>query len=301
LDEAVIGVEEALIIQEEGGYIMPDRTHISYKGNTWLLMPAISEKYTSTKLISVYPGNKANGLPIIQGTVVLSDSNNGAPLAVFDAASLTALRTGAMGGVGVKWLTSETLHTAGVIGAGIQGMALALSACSQRKITRLFVFDKDTDRMHALKNKVAGSFPEVDVTFAENADHLVRDSELVITATGSINPVFSNHRELVQNKTFIGIGSYKPAMREFPYCIFEKGSRVYIDTPLAMKESGDLVQPMEAGYLEKERVTTLGKLISGEVPPNKDTIRIFKSVGMALVDLLIAGRIYDKALEQGFD
>ena len=84
IDELLKAVEEAFIIQENGNYLMPDRLHIDFNGNVLLLMPAFTDDYFSTKLVSVFPGNREKNMPAIYGSLLLNDSTTGKPLALFD-------------------------------------------------------------------------------------------------------------------------------------------------------------------------------------------------------------------------
>jgi len=124
-------------------------------------------------------------------------------------------------------------------------------------------------------------------------------SEVIVTATTSATPVIPDDKELLKGKHFIGIGSYKPGMREYPDALFQLTEKVVVDTPHAFEESGDLAVPLEKGLLRKDQMLTLGKIISGGETFDTSATTFFKSVGMALFDLLTAEMIYNKAKEKG--
>ena len=86
-------VEKALILQEEGHFIMPDRMHIELDNNMYLLMPAVASNLIATKLVSVFPENIKREEPSIYGSVILNDGSTGKPLALIEGSILTALRT----------------------------------------------------------------------------------------------------------------------------------------------------------------------------------------------------------------
>jgi ornithine cyclodeaminase len=293
--EAVETIEEALLIQEKGNFTMPDRTHVYQNDNLLLLMPAFTENYFSTKLVSVFPENTKLQIPSIQGIVVLNDGNTGEPLALFSGAKLTSLRTGAVGGAAFKWLSNEDIQTVGVIGAGVQGLSQALFARSVRNFRKLIIFDKNQERMEAIDQIVKEEFPDLQIHFAGDTDTLVRESECVITTTTANGPVFSDIDELVKNKLFIGIGSYKPEMQEFPDAVCRNANDIYFDTAMAKKESGDLVNPLTKGIIEEKDLRSLGSLIKNNLPAKKTGTLVFKSVGMALFDLIMAKTLYEKA------
>ncbi|UCG28553.1 MAG: hypothetical protein JSV24_04120, partial [Bacteroidales bacterium] len=98
--ELVMAVEKAMIMYEKEEFYMPQRMHLDYKGNILLLMPCFTPESMATKLVSLFPGNLEKGKPVINGIVILNDAETGEPLAVFNGAKLTAVRTGAVGGVG---------------------------------------------------------------------------------------------------------------------------------------------------------------------------------------------------------
>ena len=130
---------------------------------------------------------------------------------------------------------------------------------------------------------------------------LLEAAETVITATTSSEPVLPNEEGLLRGRHFVGIGSFKPTMREFPEALFHLVSRVFVDTEHASVESGDLAVPLREGWIQRERVVPLGRLLTGAetfADLHRETT-LFKSVGMALFDLCAAGLIYRKALVKG--
>jgi ornithine cyclodeaminase len=127
----------------------------------------------------------------------------------------------------------------------------------------------------------------------------MEQTDLVITATPSITPVIPDNEKLIQGKTFVGFGSYKPEMREFPESLFRNLKCLFVDTDHAINESGDLIDPLNNEWISKEQVITAGKLVSGEEKADLSETLLFKSVGMALFDLVVSDYIYRKAKEQG--
>ena len=291
-------VEEAMVIYERGDYYMPQRMHLDYNGNTLLLMPCFKKNGFSTKLVTVFPENQKKELPVIQGTVILNDIETGKPLALFNGAKLTALRTGAVGAVGIKYLTSVDISSLGIVGAGVQGIHQAMFACSQRDISEIHVYDTNHDRLKIFTEQIRLYYPSLRIHFSESSSDLVQNSQVVITATTSDNPVIPDDKSILAGKQYIGIGSFKPEMREFPEVLFNILDHIFVDTDFAMKESGDLTQPLENGWIEKSNISTLGKLIIGKENVTQGATLLFKSVGMALFDLVVSQLIYQKAKEK---
>ena len=134
--------------------------------------------------------------------------------------------------------------------------------------------------------------------FFGKAEEVLIQSNLIITATTSDLPVLPNNQDLLKGKTFIAIGSFKPSMHELPESIFGCIDQLFIDTPAALTESGDLILPLEKKLLTREQIHPLGKLLNGqEIQSNSATV-VFKSVGMVLFDLVVAKQIYELALAQ---
>ena len=127
-------LESAVRAHDAGRAVTPARTQLAWEDGTLLSMPALAEAVFGTKLVCVIPANAARGLPVTNGLMVLSDRRTGAPLALLNAAALTAQRTGAIGALGVKYMTPADTASVGIIGAGVQGAWQAIFACAMRPI-----------------------------------------------------------------------------------------------------------------------------------------------------------------------
>lgn len=296
---AVEAVESAMVMYEGDDFHMPPRTHIDYQGNVYLLMPCFIPGAFGSKLVSVFPENVSRKIPIIQGIVVLNDGSTGIPLALMNGSAITAFRTGAIGAVGIKHLTDSNLSTLGVIGAGIQGYHQAYVSTFVRNFSEVFVYDLFPEKAKDTCDKLQAARPGVTFTPLQTTGELVERSEAIITATTSQDPVVPDEPELLKGKTFIGIGSYKPNLREFPDALFSLIDRVFIDSLQAPEEAGDLLIPLSKGILKKDSMYTLGKLINGSQDAGQKSTRFFKSVGMAIFDLVVAKKIYERSIETG--
>jgi ornithine cyclodeaminase len=300
LEEVMEAVETALLLYERKDFHMPLRMQVDYQGNTLLLMPAFTPKVFGTKLVSIFPKNAEKNIPVLKGTMILNDGETGEPLALLNAAALTALRTGAVGGVGVRYLAPETVETLGVVGAGVQGLHQAWFATEVRNFSEVRVYDIDASRGRVLMEKLSQKRPGLRLHAAASPEELAKKSDVIITATTAMEPVIPNKEELVKGKHFIGVGSYKPTMREFPEVLFRNLEHLYVDTEHALEESGDLVTPLQKSWVNRKQVLTLGKLIivKKEGKEIHYETSLFKSVGMALFDVVVSNAIYQKAVER---
>ena len=301
LNQITTAVEAALMLYEKGDFHMPQRTHVDYQGNTLLLMPCFTRDIFSTKLVSLFPGNIEKGLPVLMGTVILNHGETGQPLALLNGAKLTALRTGAVGACGVRHLSPLDTHKVGIIGAGVQGFHQALFACAEREISDLYVFDSVPVKQDEAIRMLADSLPEVKVHWAESVEELLEETQLIITATNSATPVLPDEEKLLAGKHFIGIGSYKSEMREFPDALFKIVNQFVVDTRHAFEEWGDLKDPLAKKLIKPEQIVTMGRLLGGK--PGTVNVAsgtsLFKSVGMALFDLFVADLVYREAQKKG--
>lgn len=295
--EWVDAMENALIAINNDEYFVPKRMHLDYGKNTFLLMPCISDKYWTTKLVATCPDNALSGHPSIYGTVVLNDSGTGEPLAIMNGGLITAMRTAAVSACGIRKLSPADCHSLGVIGAGKQGIYQAVFACAVRNIKDIWVFDINEHNMSHFVRELNVKYPEIKIHKALSSSDVAHKSEIVITSTTSQSSVFDNSKELFTGKTFIGIGTYKPDFREFPEQLFRQLDQIFVDTMDAKTESGDIITPIKEGWISDDNIHQLGKVCSGTITPSLNRTRLFKTVGSAIFDLFAASLVYEKHLE----
>lgn len=294
-------IEEAYKLFEQNDFHMPPRPYIEYDDKTLIYMPCFIDGYFGTKALTIIPANKAVGKPAIDGVMILNDGTTGEIMAMIDAKTLTALRTGAVGGVAVKYLTPPDIKSLGVIGAGVQGFYQTLYACTTRKINIIELYDIDLKSTEQLAVKLKNELPDdIHINIAGSTDELVQKSQLIITATTAGSPVLPDDADCLRGKHFVGIGSYKHSMREYPDAIFSLVDKVYVDLAYAKEESGDLYFPIKDGLISDDAVEEFSHFLAYEDDKqsiaNKTTF--FKSVGMALFDVVVSKYIFEKACEK---
>jgi len=296
-------VEDTYRIYHSGKFFMPHRPSITHEKNTLLFMPCFMQSGFGTKFLTLFPDNPGKGLPYIDGLMLLNDADTGKTLVILDAKYLTALRTGAVGGVGIRNFSRADCKSAGIIGAGQQGFYQAIYASTARSLSDIYLFDtapKDMDAyIERLKKTLPQPAPEIHV--CSKVEELLEKSDIVITATASASPVVPDDPELLKGKCFIAIGSYKPLMRELPNAIWKLVPHVYTEMPFAMEESGDLAQPLAQGLIRKEQVKYISDWLMQEIRPlpAEGETTYFKSVGLGLMDLNVSMLIYENALKAG--
>ena len=292
--EWIEAMELAMVKSLTNEIVLPKRMHLDHGDDTFLLMPCITDEYWSTKLVSFNPGNKLLGRPSIYGTVILNDAKTGEPLAIMDGSAITAMRTAAITALGIKKLSPEGSHSLGIIGTGVQGISQALFACSVREITEIWAFDQSKDNLEQFSTELNKKIPKIKVIHSADSTGVAINSEVIISATNSKQPVFPDQKELFTGKTFVGIGSYKPDCREFPEQLFRQLDQIFVDTLDGKKESGDLVAPVQNSWISEDNIHPISRLLTGNVIPTANPTRLFKTVGSAVFDLFAAKLVYEK-------
>ncbi|KDR96770.1 ornithine cyclodeaminase [Peptoclostridium litorale DSM 5388] len=292
-------IERAYKIYESESFDMPDRIHISHGEDTLLYMPCFSNSVFGTKVIGVFPGNSSKGKPSVDGIMILNSSKDGSILSIMDGAAITAVRTGAVGGCAVRRLAGEGVKSLGVIGTGTQAFYQALFACHAAEIEEVSIFGRSADKANELCKRLRAQLGDVHIVQCKSAEELLKKSDIVITATSAQKTVLPDNPDILEGKLFVAIGSYKPDMRELPDALFPLLSNVYIDTDFASEESGDIKVPLEKGIIYAEKIERFSNLVAEEKYVIQDGTRLFKSVGMALFDIVVAKEIYERATAQG--
>lgn len=292
--EIIEATKVGLINCETGVYQVPTRMHLEADGITSLVMPAMGEKYFCTKLVSVVPSNKKRNLPIIAGSVVLSKIETGETVALLDAPMITGLRTAAVGAIGFDLIAPKGVEKLGIIGLGVQGIWQTIFACSVRAIKEVYCFSRTKAVFDTYKEKVLRKCPNLELIWCEDGNKVVQKSEVIYTCTTSDNPVFSVHEDLIQEKRFISVGSFKIDMQELPNSVYKNADTLLVDTDAARHEVGDVINALKNGFIEENQVFSLGKVLTKERTISIAQNVVFKSVGMAAFDLALASAVYQK-------
>lgn len=304
MSEAMAAVEEAFRQYALGNVVMPLRTTIRVHGGVNLGMPAYiggDLDALGLKVVSVYPKNPSEyGLPTVIATVLLNDPRTGALLAVMDGTWLTAMRTGASGGVAAKYLARPEAEVAAVFGAGVQAQTQLMAACEARRLRRAYVYDIGEGRAAAFAQRM-GPKLGLEVEPADDAEAAVAAADILIAATNAQTPVFRG--EWVRPGTHInGIGSHSPAARELDTETVRRSLFVADQREACLAEAGDLIIPIQEGAITAEHIhAELGQVVAGQLPgrTSPEQITLFKSVGLAIQDVSTAARIYALAQERG--
>jgi ornithine cyclodeaminase/alanine dehydrogenase-like protein (mu-crystallin family) len=296
IPEAIRAVREAFIQLSSGLAVVPPRTclEIPEFRTTALVMPAYlpQTRRLGLKLISLCEDNPAKGLPTAQAIAILMDAESGAPLAVMEAAYLTAVRTGAASGAATDALARHDARVAAIFGAGVQGKTQLEAVAAVRPIRKAFIFDINPSAAANYAVEM-GEKLSLDVEPAASPQAL-READIISTATTSIVPVFLDG-DLKPGVHINAIGSYKPHVREIPGETVLR-AKVFVDQRQAcLEEAGDLIIPLRQGLIDEGHIRAeIGEVLAGLKPgrSSRDDITLFKSVGNAALDLAVASLVF---------
>ncbi|CAN5754131.1 ornithine cyclodeaminase [soil metagenome] len=265
----------------------PPRSHLDVGKGDLLLMPAWSDELgTGVKLVTVAPDNPSAGLPLIHGVYVLFDGASLSPSALLDGAALTGIRTAAVSAVATRHLARPQSRTLLVFGGGTQGLAhieaMVEVLPELERVLCVSRSDSSAKRLVELATQL-GYRAEVATPDA------VELADVVCTCTTSSSPLFDGVR-LRAGAHVNAVGAYKPDARELDDAAFAR-SKVFVELKEpALHEAGDLRLPVESGVLDPGDVTELSDVAGGRAAgrTGADDITVFKSVGVAFEDLVVA-------------
>ena len=290
-----------------GRALSPIRTPLAVRPGTGttLVMPAYvpSAAALGVKVVSVFTGNPALGLPTITSLVSLFDDATGQPLAIMEGGYLTALRTGAVSGVASRLLARQEARVLTVIGAGAQALTQAAAVCAVRDIERVIVVGRSESSLATFRERATAEWPSVAARLETTTDvpAAVRAADIVCTATTSATPVFDD-TDVKPGTHINGVGSFTPAMQEVPAATVARALVVVDQVEPALEEAGDLIIPLRDGIISRDHIgRELGQLVGGEAEGRTSTeqITFFKSVGNAVQDMAVARFAFLEAQRAG--
>jgi ornithine cyclodeaminase len=257
-------------------------------GDRLLLMPAWDGTGLGVKIVTVFPRNHERGIASVGALYVLMDGTTGHPLALIDGEALTLRRTAASSALASTYLSREDARTLVVVGTGALAPYMAEAHCAVRDISRVLVWGRHPDRAE----RTAATLAErgLPARAVATLDRALAEADIVTCATTAREPVVRG--AWVRGGTHVDlVGAFTREMRESDDDLVAR-AEVFVDTYAgALKEAGDLVQPIDDGAITREHVRAeLAELASGTHAgrADRDAVTLFKSVGTALEDLCAA-------------
>ncbi|MBQ0004964.1 MAG: ornithine cyclodeaminase family protein [Clostridiales bacterium] len=304
--DAIEANKECYKLNSEGDFVVPLRPIISAEKGDFCFMPSYSKALNAAacKIVNVFPGNGALGLPGCVGQVLLFDGETGVPQAILDGTYVTAVRTAAASGAAFDLFGLKDAKIGALIGTGSQAMCQLEAMLVARELDEVRVAARNFEKTKAFVEQARQEFASYDTEIipCEDTNEAVDGADLVVLVTVSKEPVCS--AEYFKPGCVISaVGAYARDMQELDPKVFDKCGKVYFDSMEAvLAESGDIIKPLEAGTLTKEQLTgDIGDYILGTIPGREadDEIIVFENDGFGALDLVAAAKIYDKAVTQG--
>lgn len=259
----------------------PARSVVPVSHGQLLLMPAEWGRYAGVKVATVAPDNPARGRPRIQGTYLLLDAETLSPLATLDGPALTAVRTAAVSALAVDVLAPMSASLLVVFGTGPQARGHVAAIRAVRPVSSVVVVGRSAAQEFA---------SEVDGRVGTPAD--VASADVVVCATTARTPLFDGTL-LPAGAVVVAVGSHEPDAREVDDAVVG-GSTVVVEArSAALREAGEVVQAVTAGVLEPSTLVGLADVVRGMAVVEPGRPVLFKSVGMAWEDLVVAASSWE--------
>ncbi len=277
---AAIGrVHDALLRFHAGDWQMPPKVYLeSPPFGDFRAMPALGDGLALLKWVTSFPGNPAKGLPTVTGVICLSDAEDGRPLMLLDARSVTALRTGAVAAVAADALAREGARTVGIVGCGLHGTwaARCLSAAGYGPG---LCYDARPEAAHALAGELDWDQGPRDAALRSDVVCCVTPGLEVVVDASDLRPGL--HLNM--------LGADGPGKAEAtPGAV--TSCALFCDEWEQASHGGELTGAIEAGLVSREQVTELGAVLAGAAPgrPGPEAVTLFDSTGLAIQDLAVA-------------
>lgn len=304
MSDLIAAMESALAKFSAGDVLQPMRTVLtvgpakSYYG----LMPAYIPTPASmgAKIVTVFADNHAKGLPSHLATILLFDPDTGSLIAIMDGRYITEARTAAVSAVSARFLAKPDAATLALIGSGIQARSHleALNHVRQLKEVRVW-----SPRPQSRQQFIDDMSPRVPIPIRNcpTAQAAADGADLIVIATSSKTPVVDN-AWVADGAHVMCVGACRPDQREMDPALVKRG-RLYVDSRAgALVEAGDVVMNIadrlfDASHLRGE----IGELVLGRAAGRAADadVTIFKSLGMAVEDVVAADLVFRRASEDG--
>ncbi len=252
------------------------------------------------KAIASFPRNPfQHNLPRASALIVLHDIEVGLPLAVMDGTLISTMRTGAVSGVGAKYLARKDVRRVGLIGAGVQSRTQLMALKVARPgISQAMVFDIRPERAAAFAAEMSRKL-EMDIQVADSAEGVARRAEMLVTATTNISEPIIRQGWLAAGTYYAHVSAY-----ECEYDVIRQADKILVDSWALVKArmySTVALMWRDGRFADDDLYGELGEVVTGKKAGREtaaETI-IFSPIGLALHDVAVAHRIYQTAKAKG--
>jgi alanine dehydrogenase len=304
MPDLISAMEGALAQFSAGAVTQPVRTVLEVGDDHAFfgVMPASlnDPPAVGAKLVTVYARNHDKGLPSHLATIVLLDHATGALVAVLDGRYITEARTAAVSAVSVKHLARPDARILGIIGSGVQARSHLEAIRHVRSLDEVRVWSPNPLNREAFVFEMSAA-TSLNVRSVATAALAARGADLIVLATSSRTPVIDDV-DVDPGTHIAAVGACRPDQREMPTGVLAR-ARVYVDSRAAARqEAGDLLIPQQEGAFDDGHILgELGDVVAGRLPGRlaKNDITIFKSLGLAVEDVVAARLAVDRATVAG--
>ncbi len=282
MEDLIPAMAAALADLSAGRVVQPVRLMLPAAGHQgfFAAMPASTARALGAKLVTFYPDNQ--GVPTHHAIILLFRPETGEPLVTMDGRLITEMRTAAVSAVATRHLARADAAVLAILGSGVQ-------AGSHLEALRLVRGYRDV-RVWSPRHAAAFA-ARYGVRATASAEDAVRGADTVVVATSSRTPVLRG--EWLSPGTHVNaVGACRPDWRELDDELI-RNARVYVESrEAASRESGDVIA---AGKIAAE----IGEVVAGvrRGRQSNDEVTLFKSVGVAVEDVVAAEMVYRKAIE----
>jgi alanine dehydrogenase len=288
MPDLIAAMEGALAAFSAGQVVQPVRTVLEIgDGREFFgVMPAYlrAAPAVGAKLVTFYRSNPARGLPSHLATIVLLDPETGALEAILEGSYLTEARTAAVSAVSVKRVARAESATLAILGSGVQARSHVEALAHVRKFREVRAWSPTRAHLDAFARSTGARA-------MASAEAAVRGADVVVLVTASREPVIENSW-VKDGAHVVSVGACRPEQREMDPALVAR-ARLFVDSrAAALKESGDVI---EAG--ESHIVAELGEAAAVRRTPQETTV--FKSLGLAVEDIVAAHLVVERAREKG--
>jgi alanine dehydrogenase len=293
---AMEAVEDSFRRLADGTAISQSRQRVRIPGQTLLNYMAAADAaggYLGLKIYSISGTGARFLIPLIA-------ADSGDLVALIEADYLGQMRTGAASGVATGRMARQDARTAGIIGTGLQARTQLEAVALARKLASVRAFGRDPQRREQFARDMTARLG-VPVTPVSSAEEAVRGAQILITATTATQPVVEG-RWLEPGVHINAIGVNVAQKREVDSETVLRSDVIAADSVEQSKiEAGDLIHAFGNDGSRWDSVRELAEIIAGKVPGRTDPgqITFFKSNGIAIEDIVVAGRVYERARERG--
>jgi ornithine cyclodeaminase len=304
IDDLMDPMEAALRSFSSGRVVQPQRTVLPIDpGDAALaVMPVYGREpdVLGAKVVSVFSTNTAIDLPTHLATVFLLNPTTGALLAILGGTYITEIRTAAVSAISVNLLARDDAASLAIIGSGVQARSHLRAIDLVWELAEVRVWSPTPEHQEAFVDEMRSS-TAARLVSAGSAEDAVRGADLVVLATSSAEPVVES-AWVSDGAHIVCVGACRPEQREMDPALVRRG-RLFVDSrAAALVESGDVVQGIREGLFTPSHIIgELGDLLDTRVEGRRSSrdVTIFKSLGLAVEDIVAAELAYRRALTQG--